>query len=179
MILDELKVLIKDFETVLSKDLRFKKDMYFKNQVKIIYGTKKINNVLIPMMVNNVGNSNLPKCQTNILPSQADCPKCKAHVCPSCPKCTTDGNSGEYKIGNLGEYERGHLKESNEMTKVYLGLPNSSSEEEDLDEIYKIDGLSDLPLKEQIAIIRKTEGIKVQHLTDEQIIEQIKKYQKH
>lgn len=37
MILDEIKDLIKDFELVLIKDLRFKKDANFKNQVKMIY----------------------------------------------------------------------------------------------------------------------------------------------
>ena len=177
MILDELKVLIKDFETVLSKDLRFKKDMYFKNQVKIIYGTKKINNVLIPMMVNNVGNSNFSKCETNI--SQLPCQKCETHVCPPCPKCTTNGNLGEYKRGHLGDYERGNLKESNEMTKVYLGLPNSSSEEEDLDEIYKNPDLSKLSLEQQIELIRETQGKKIKDLTNEQIKQLIQKYQKH
>lgn len=37
MILDELKLLIKDLEIILIKDSRFKKDIDFKNQVKTIY----------------------------------------------------------------------------------------------------------------------------------------------
>ena len=37
MILDELKNMIKDLENILLKDTRFRKDYFFKNQVKIIY----------------------------------------------------------------------------------------------------------------------------------------------
>ena len=57
MLLDDLKILIKDFEGILSKDLRFKEDMYFKNQVKIIYSKKeKTKNVFVPLMLANLSN---------------------------------------------------------------------------------------------------------------------------
>jgi len=48
MLLDDLKDLIKDFETVLSKDSRFKEHMDFKNQVKVIYQCDKPVNQIIP-----------------------------------------------------------------------------------------------------------------------------------
>jgi hypothetical protein len=40
MILDELKLLIKDLEIILIKDSRFKNDVHFKNQVRTIYMCK-------------------------------------------------------------------------------------------------------------------------------------------
>lgn len=60
MLLDDLKDLIKDFETVLLKDIRFKEHMQFKNQVKIIYQCDKPVNQIIPSyditdMVSNLG----------------------------------------------------------------------------------------------------------------------------
>jgi hypothetical protein len=110
MLLDELKILIKDFEGILSKDLRFKDDMYFKNQVKIIYGEKeKVKNVFVPLMLANLSNSQevdevtklkdrikyLEKIETipeeqHVCPKvePQDCSKCATHVCPpcNCPK---------------------------------------------------------------------------------------------
>ena len=163
MILDELKIIIKDLETILSKDSRFKKEMYFKNQVKIIYGTKKINNVLIPMMINNIESS-----KSKI---SASCPKCETHTCPqptSCPKCETNIN--------LGNYERGILKESNEMTKLYLGLSNTSSEEEDLTELYKNPELAKEPIDDQVQLLKDIDK-KFKKLTDIELKERIKKFQ--
>ena len=40
MILDEIKDLIKELETILVKDNRFKEYINFKNQLKIIYNCK-------------------------------------------------------------------------------------------------------------------------------------------
>ena len=102
MLLDELKILIKDFEGILSKDLRFKEDMYFKNQVKIIYGEKeKVKNVFVPLMLANLSKSQevdevtklkdrikyLEKIET-IQEEPHVCPKVEPHVCPpcNCPK---------------------------------------------------------------------------------------------
>lgn len=97
MLLDDLKILIKDFETVLSKDLRFKNDMYFKNQVKIIYGSKQETKTLyVPYIVEN--NEVVNKLQNKIkslennkeCPKCLECPTCKIHKCPAakpCPEC--------------------------------------------------------------------------------------------
>jgi len=112
MLLDDLKSLIKDFEGILSKDLRFKEDMYFKNQVKVIYGQKeKTKNVFVPLMLANLSKTtevdektklkdrikylekivSLP--DTHVCPKvePQDCSKCATHVCPKvephvCPK---------------------------------------------------------------------------------------------
>ncbi len=46
MILDELKLLIKDLEIILIKDSRFKNDVYFKHNVKTIYLTKNKNEIV-------------------------------------------------------------------------------------------------------------------------------------
>ena len=41
MLIDEIKSLIHDLEEILIQDTRFKKDIFFKKKVKIIYGTNK------------------------------------------------------------------------------------------------------------------------------------------
>jgi len=59
MLLDELKKMIKEFETVLVKDERFKDDASFKNQVKIIYSKdKKSQNIMGPILLGNLSSSN-------------------------------------------------------------------------------------------------------------------------
>jgi hypothetical protein len=44
MILDNIKELIKDIESILIKDDRFKEDVYFKKMIKTIYTSDKNNN---------------------------------------------------------------------------------------------------------------------------------------
>jgi hypothetical protein len=59
MLLDELKKMIKEFETVLVKDERFKDDVSFKNQVKIIYSKdKKPTNLMAPILLGNLSSIN-------------------------------------------------------------------------------------------------------------------------
>lgn len=59
MLLDELKKMIKEFETVLVKDVRFKDDASFKNQVKIIYSKdKKSTNIMAPILLGNLSSVN-------------------------------------------------------------------------------------------------------------------------
>ena len=59
MLLDELKLMIKEFETVLVKDERFKDDASFKNQVKIIYSKeKKSPNIMAPILLGNLSSVN-------------------------------------------------------------------------------------------------------------------------
>ena len=59
MLLDELKKMIKEFETVLIKDERFKDDASFKNQVKIIYSKdKKSQNIMGPILLGNLSSLN-------------------------------------------------------------------------------------------------------------------------
>jgi hypothetical protein len=59
MLLDELKKMIKEFETVLVKDERFKDDASFKNQVKIIYSKdKKPTNLMAPILLGNLSSIN-------------------------------------------------------------------------------------------------------------------------
>ena len=59
MLLDELKKMIKEFETVLVKDERFKDDASFKNQVKIIYSKdKKPTNIMAPILLGNLSTTN-------------------------------------------------------------------------------------------------------------------------
>jgi hypothetical protein len=165
MLLDELKILIKDFEGILSKDLRFKEDMYFKNQVKIIYGEKeKVKNVFVPLMLANLSKSqevdevtklkdrikylekieNIPE-EPHVCPpcncpkvEPQDCSKCATHVCPpcNCPKVEPH----VCPPCNCPKYETGDLPESDTIRKAYNDvtrhIETTSSEEDDLNTLY-------------------------------------------
>lgn len=72
MILDEIKDLIKELETILVKDNRFKEYINFKNQLKIIYNCKNNPNKEIyipnsiditPLVISNLTAINKPKIQ--------------------------------------------------------------------------------------------------------------------
>lgn len=72
MILDEIKDLIKELETILVKDNRFKEYINFKNQLKIIYNCKNKPNKEIyipnsiditPLVISNLTAINKPKIQ--------------------------------------------------------------------------------------------------------------------
>jgi hypothetical protein len=194
MLLDELKILIKDFEGILSKDLRFKDDMYFKNQVKIIYGEKeKVKNVFVPLMLANLSNSQevdevtklkdrikyLEKIETipeeqHVCPKvePQDCSKCATHVCPpcNCPK--------------LEDYERGDLPESDTIRKNYnevtRHIETTSSEEDDLNTLYSTakGALKFLPIEQQVQSIKELIPERVKNRSDDEIKAMINKYNK-
>ena len=65
MILDELKIIINDMETILLKDQRFKQDAYFKSMIREIYAKKYIKTppMYVPININNLANLN--PVQTN------------------------------------------------------------------------------------------------------------------
>lgn len=178
MLLDELKILIKDFEGILSKDLRFKEDMYFKNQVKIIYGEKeKVKNVFVPLMLANLSKSQevdevtklkdrikyLEKIE-NIQEKPLVCPPC------NCPKVEP-------------QYETGELPESDTIRRNYnqvtRHIETTSSEEDDLNTVYTTaNGLiKSLPIEEQIKSIKELIPERVKNRSDAEIREMIKKYQ--
>lgn len=167
MILDELKILIKDFEIVLSKDLRFKNDMDFKNQVKTIYGTKKPDNILMPTELMFIDNAEiirlknkikyLEKTEPHVCPTVHKCP-----VCPACPVCKeTDYNSG-------------NIPETDKIRRDYEALPRQLTEEEDLRIILENRDIAILPIAERNSEIRE---IDKRFLTksDEEIEEIIKR----
>lgn len=60
MILDDIKSLIKDFETCLIKEERFKKDYKFKSQVKTIYSCNESapNQIIVPVPYYSGNNGN-------------------------------------------------------------------------------------------------------------------------
>jgi hypothetical protein len=128
MLLEDLKILIKDFESVLSKDLRFKKDMYFKNQVKIIYIEREKNrNILVPLMLPEMGLTELTK--------PATCPVCeKPATCPVCEKTTNCPDCKKEKILKLSDwlplaqYNLFHNKTWKEMEGLNLLLEICSVE---------------------------------------------------
>ena len=203
MLLDELKILIKDFEGILSKDLRFKEDMYFKNQVKIIYGEKeKVKNVFVPLMLANLSKSQevdevtklkdrikyLEKIET-IQEEPHVCPKVEPHVCPpcncpkiepqDCSKCATH----VCPPCNCPKYETGELPESDTIRRNYnqvtRHIETTSSEEDDLNTVYTTaNGLiKSLPIEEQIKSIKELIPERVKNRSDAEIREMIKKYQ--
>lgn len=198
MLLDELKILIKDFEGILSKDLRFKEDMYFKNQVKIIYGEKeKIKNVFVPLMLANLSKTEpvdeVTKLKDRIkylekiesMPEEPhvcpkvepqDCSKCKTHVCPTvephvCPPC------------NCPKYETDDLPESDTIRKAYNDvtrhIETTASEEDDLNILYTAGNgrLKLLPIKQQVQSIKELIPERVKNRTDAEIKLMIQKYQ--
>jgi len=151
MLLDELKILIKDFETVLSNDTRFKKDMYFKNQVKIIYGHKQEpKNVFIPVIMQ---------------PNNQEINKLKERI-----------------IYLEKTYEKGEIEDTDEITKKYTDLrkraETTSSEEEDIVELYKNPHMLDLTLSEQINFLKEVDYKKFGKYSYDQIKEMIKPFQK-
>ena len=185
MLLDDLKILIKDFEGILSKDLRFKEDMYFKNQVKIIYGEKqKIKNVFVPLMLANLSKTTEVDENTKLkdrikylekiesMPcacTEQICPKVEPHVCPPC---------------NCAKYEEGNLPDSDTIRKAYNDVTSrietTASEDDELNFLY---GEQDIALKSkdipyQIKFIRDLLPDRVKGRSDDEIKQIIKKYQK-
>ena len=66
MILDNIKELIKDIESILIKDDRFKEDVYFKKMIKTIYTSdKNNNNPIISYDITPIVLSNLSKLGKN------------------------------------------------------------------------------------------------------------------
>jgi len=201
MLLEELKFLIKDFESVLSQDTRFKKDMFFKNQVKIIYGSKKINNVFIPIMANTYTEKNTcppcpkceqhkcpepvippcPKCEQHKCPEPVPCPKCEQHKCPEpvpCPKCEQIKCPEPVPCPKPDNYKIGSILNSNKITEFITHLSQTSSEEDDVDSIYEGsegEEIKDLPIPQQIEIIKETD-LKFKNYTDYEIFDLIIKY---
>jgi len=81
MILDEIKDLIKELETILVKDNRFKEYINFKNQLKIIYNCKNNPNKQIyipnsiditPLVISNLTAINKPKIQDKSIKSSSN-----------------------------------------------------------------------------------------------------------
>jgi|LakMenEpi03Aug12_release.lakeMendotaPanAssembly.Ray.scaffolds.fasta_scaffold360107_2 hypothetical protein len=81
MILDEIKDLIKQLETILVKDNRFKEYINFKNQLKIIYNCKNNPNKEIyipnsiditPLVISNLTAINKPKIQDKSIKSSSN-----------------------------------------------------------------------------------------------------------
>ena len=173
MLLDDLKILIKDFEGILSKDLRFKEDMYFKNQVKIIYSKKeKTKNVFVPLMLANLSKTtevdentklkdrikylekieSMPcACTEQICPKVEPhvCPKVEPHVCPKvephvCPKVEPH----VCPPCNCTKYEEGNLPDSDTIRKAYNDVTSrietTASEDDELNFLY---GEQDIALK--------------------------------
>ena len=79
MILDNIKELIKDMETILIKDERFKEDMYFKNMVKTIYNNNNNHQMgsydITPIILSNL--SKLGKSTEKIISTHKDHGKCE------------------------------------------------------------------------------------------------------
>jgi aspartyl/asparaginyl-tRNA synthetase len=65
MILDELKLLVKDMEDVLVKDKRFKEYVKLKKQVKTIYGTNKVEYQPLYIPYPTIGPT--PKCEEKVV----------------------------------------------------------------------------------------------------------------
>jgi hypothetical protein len=65
MILDELKLLVKDMEDVLVKDKRFKEYVKLKKQVKAIYGTNKVEYQPLYIPYPTIGPT--PKCEEKVV----------------------------------------------------------------------------------------------------------------
>jgi len=65
MILDELKLLVKDMEDVLVKDKRFKEYVKLKKQVKTIYGTNKVEYQPLYIPYPTIGPT--PKCEEKVI----------------------------------------------------------------------------------------------------------------
>jgi len=208
MLLDDLKILIKDFEGILSKDLRFKEDMYFKNQVKIIYGKKeKIKNVFVPLMLANLSKTTeldentklknrikyLEKIESmpeeniaHVCPKVEPhvCPKVEPHVCPKvephvCPKV-------ELHVCppcNCTKYEEGKLPDSDAIRKAYNDVTSrieaTASEENELTFLYKEPEFA-LKSKDISYQINFIRDLlpKMKDRSDDEIKQIIKKYQK-
>jgi len=110
MILDEIKILIKDCEKLLIKDARFKKDYKFKSQVKTIYGSSKkatTNQILIPVPYysGGINSGNETSNQNN----NKKCPKC-----PENKNCPGDKTCPHYDEATLNEFK----PESEELHKL-------------------------------------------------------------
>ena len=135
MLLDDLKVLIKDFENVLLKDPRFKNDMFFKNQVKIIYDCekRKINNVFVPMPIDNKDQLNeINKLKQKIVSLENSC------------KC--------------GSYEKGELPDTDKLTSDYRDVADRSREtatsEDDLRTLFSLESFKKATTDKKLDIVR-------------------------
>jgi len=175
MLLDNLKNLIKDFEVVLSKDIRFKEDMYFKNQIKIIYSHgEKTKNVFVPLMLANLNKTTeideVTKLKDRItyLEKVESLPE-EVSVCPPC---------------NCSQYEQGKLPNSTTVRKNYNDvtrrIETTSSEEDELNTIYKANNsaLKSKSISEQINSLKQLIPNRVENLSNNEIIQKIIKYQK-
>jgi hypothetical protein len=165
MLLEDLKILIKDFEGVLSKDIRFKEDMYFKNQVKIIYGQKeKIKNVMVPLLLANLSNTKEVDEMTRLKNRIKYLEKVESMPC-SC-----------------SHYEHGTLPDSDEITKAYNSVTakilTTASEDDDFTTLYSVlkGKLKTNPIQDQIKLIKKLLPERVKGLSDSEIEKKIQKY---
>ena len=147
MILDELKNVINNLETILLKDSRFKQDYLFKSQVKYIYEQQKIvkpvyNPYLYdPYLVNPIIGMNLP---------QTGCKKCsecpKVLKCPKCAEVINFPEEGlpEEEMKALLKAEEEGLKMTKEFTNREKYLTLSKNDQDillkklDLDDLLKL-----------------------------------------
>ena len=139
MLLDDLKILIKDFENVLLKDPRFKNDMFFKNQVKIIYDCekKKINNVFVPMPIDNKDQTKeINKLKQKIVSLENSC------------KC--------------GSYEKGELPDTDKLTSDYRDVADRSREtatsEDDLRTLFGIENFKKISTIDKLRVVRAVDS---------------------
>ena len=116
MLLDDIKILIKDFEKSLIKDVRFKKDYQFKQQVKALYKKK-----------------HLPVIQSQIIvpmPYYSGPSKTKTEE----KKCAGEKNYDEEDINDF-EKEDNELIQLNKRLEELLSNPYSDTEMKELDKL--------------------------------------------
>lgn len=160
MILDELKNMIKDLENILLKDTRFRKDYFFKNQVKIIYEEeirlKPVSNpIYYPYYINTTSGDTCPK-STDLLKLNT-CPKCKD--CPKqidCPKC---GEAINYSEGDLAETDA-LMKTILEGSEIMKGITNRTK-------------LTDLSNEDRDILLKKLDDEDIKNLTKRDQVEKL------
>ena len=124
MILDDIKSLIKDFETCLIKEERFKKDYKFKSQVKTIYSCNKSapNQIIVPVPYYSGNNGNT--C-TNTDNSTKGVNTSRTEVTTVSVGKDTPPSYGE---GKLRDFER-EVKELRKMDKSWANLEGHTADE--------------------------------------------------